>query len=216
MAEATSGRLANILTLKEAAQLARAMGLALHYRHDLMPLCNAQLIPATLRAHAWLVTRATVRALVTRLLGLSISARRALYTPGTTPLVPLDLPEGQMPADLLVGYGEVIAYCENTLGWKPTLTLLAKNLGRLDHCHAGRLVITTPEAVQKFFLTVWRSKLRRLRSGVPPREQVPQTILSVAQMLVGEIPGEEVGPKVITALQATLAAAQTAQGANHA
>lgn len=215
MSEA-SGRLANILTLKEAAQLALAMGLALHYRHDLMPLCNAQLVPATLRAHAWLVTRATVRALVTRLLGLSISARRALYTPGSPPLVPIDLPEGQMPADLLVGYGEIIAYCENTLGWKPTLTLLAKNLVRLDHRHTGRLVITTQEAVQKFFLTVWQNKLRRWQAVVPSNAQVPQTILSVAQMLVGEIPGEEVGPKVIAALQATLAAAQTAKGATHA
>lgn len=198
--------LESVLTLKEAVPLAKAMGLSLHYRHDLIPLCNARLIPATQRANAWIVTRATVRALVPRLLGLSISERRALYTSADQPLVPSE--KGQLSADLLIGYAEVIAYCENTLGWKPTVTLLSKNLEQMEHRHAGRLVITTPQAVQKFFLTFWRAKLRRWQSTVPSSEQVPQTILSVAQMLLGEIPGKEVSPEVVAALQATLAAAQ--------
>jgi len=155
------------------------------------------------------MTRQAAQALFNRLAGLSITQRRLLYRQDA-PLVLSDA-SLELPADLLVGLDEVAQYCRTALGWNVTKATLDKHTGHLALRRAGRIIITTQEAVRALFQHVWDNKLRQIGVAQVSPALVPVLILRLTQMLLGHPAGSPVSAQDVQALRTALADALTVQ-----
>lgn len=197
--------LRSILTLDEAFAISVAQGLSLHPRYDLLKVCRARLVPAQKRGGVWLLTKPCLQTYLDRVRGLGLQSRRALYA--GPPLVPLDAESAVIPAGLLVGYKEIVAFAAASLGWHIGIPTMTHHRPRLEHRLAGRTMLTTHEAVRALFRQVWSNKIKRL--GLPDTSSnLALTLVRVTQVLLGLPLSDPADAQVVATLEQAVVQAQ--------